>query len=110
MSTAGVFAQSDAILFARVQAGDEKVMGLLYDLYSSVVYSIALAVVNSTDNAEDVLHETFMQLWREPTSFALRDGSLKASLATSTFRRAVQVRDKYQAAAFTASKNKEETL
>jgi len=94
---------SDALLISRVQAGDEEAIGLIYDEHSMVVYSIALGVLSVTESAEDVLHETFMQLWREPASFALRGGSLKVSLAITALNRAIEVIGKESRARISSS-------
>ena len=83
---------TDSALMARALAGDEQAIGLLYDAHSTVVYSIALGILGSPESAEDVLHDTFMQLWREPASFALRGETLKASLAISAYNGAVSAR------------------
>ena len=37
-------------------------MAVLYDRYSSIVYSVALRVLTDTVAAEDVLEDVFMQL------------------------------------------------
>ena len=85
---------SDRQLIRRIEDGDEEAIGLLFDAYSKVVYSIALCVLGHLEAAEDVLHETFMTLWREPDRFAVRDGRLQSSLAISAYKRALDVRAK----------------
>jgi RNA polymerase sigma-70 factor, ECF subfamily len=64
-------------------------MAELYDRYSSVVYAIALRVLNDTGAAEDVLQEVFLQLWRNPGAFDAARGSLGAWLAVITRNRAI---------------------
>ena len=59
----------DAKLLARVQRGDEQAMGYLFDRYSKIVYSIALRVLRDTASANDMLEETFMQIWHHPCKF-----------------------------------------
>ena len=58
---------SDLSLVAGVRARDESAMAGLYDRYSSLVYAVALRVLGDTGQAEDVLQEIFMQLWRSPS-------------------------------------------
>jgi RNA polymerase sigma-70 factor (ECF subfamily) len=79
----------DAFLLALVQAGDEKAMSAIYSRYSKIVYSIALRVLSDTSSAEDVLHETFMQVWRNPDSFAAARSSLGGWLAIAARNRSV---------------------
>ena len=64
-------------------------MALLYDRYSSIVYSVALRVLGDTGAAEDVLQEAFMQLWRNPGVFDSSRGSLGAWLAVIARNRAI---------------------
>ena len=76
---------------ARLRAGDESAMGVLYDRYAPVVYSVALRVLGDTGAAEDVLQEVFLQLWRNPHSFDSSRGSMAAWLAVIARHRAVDV-------------------
>jgi len=64
-------------------------MALLYDRYSSIVYSVALRVLGDTSAAEDVLQEVFIQLWRNPGLFDSSRGSLGAWLAVIARNRAI---------------------
>ena len=79
----------DAKLVSAVRSGDEQAMGQLYDLYSSLVYSVALRVLADTGAAEDVLQEVFMQLWRNPDAFDSNRGSLPAWLSVIARNRAI---------------------
>ena len=82
-------ASRDARLVSAIRAGNEQAMGQLYDLYSSLVYSVALRVVGDTGAAEDILQEIFMQLWRSPAAFDSSRGSLPAWLSVITRNRAI---------------------
>jgi RNA polymerase sigma-70 factor, ECF subfamily len=64
-------------------------MAMLYDRYSSIVYSVALRVLGDTGAAEDVLQEVFMQLWRNPGGFDSSRGNLAAWLAVISRNRAI---------------------
>jgi len=85
---------SDPSMVARAQASDEAAIGLLSDTYSGTVYSIAFSILGSKGGAENVLHETFMQLWRVPEAFVTRDGALKASLAINAYKNAIRFRNR----------------
>jgi RNA polymerase sigma-70 factor (ECF subfamily) len=80
---------SDAVLVSAIRAGDESAMGKLYDRYSSIVYGVALRVLEDAGEAEDVLQEVFLQLWRRPALFDASRGSLGAWLAVITRNRAI---------------------
>ena len=59
----------DAFLLALVQSGDEQAISALFNRHSKIVYSIALRVLSDPTSADDVVHEIFMQIWRNPDGF-----------------------------------------
>jgi RNA polymerase sigma-70 factor, ECF subfamily len=90
---------SDAEIIARIYSGDEGAMALLYDLYSHVVYAVAVRVLSDCSAAEDILQDVFVQLWRNPQAFNASRGSLAAWLAVIARNRAIdQLRKKRPAA------------
>lgn len=79
----------DAFLLALVQAGDEQAMTTLFNRHSAVVYSIALRVLSDVTSTDDVLHEVFMEIWRNPDSVTPAAGNLGGWLAVLTRNRAL---------------------
>jgi len=53
---------SDLALVTAIRSGDQGAMAALYDRFSSIVYAVALRVLQDTGAAEDVLQDIFMQL------------------------------------------------
>lgn len=51
-------------LLERIAQKDEAALRELYEQTSSKLYGLALRVVSSRDHAEDVLQETYMNIWR----------------------------------------------
>ena len=82
-------AAGEAALIARIRAGDQGAMAVLYDRYSSVVYAVALRVLGDTGAAEDVLQDVFIQLWRHPEAFDASRGRMSAWLAVIARHRAI---------------------
>lgn len=82
-------AATDALLVSGIRSGDQRAMTELYDRYSPLVYSVALRVLGDTGNAEDVLQEVFMQLWRNPDLFDASRGNLGAWLTVIARNRAI---------------------
>ena len=80
---------TDLALVTAIRSGDEGAMATLYDRYSSVVYSVALRVLQDTGAAEDVLQDIFMQLWRNPGVFDASRGNMGAWLAVIARHRAI---------------------
>ena len=79
----------DQLLLSRAKGGDQKAMTELFDRYGSMVYSIALRVLNDPGQAEDVMQEIFFQVWRNPNAFVAGRGSLGAWLAVMARNRAI---------------------
>src|SRR6266851_4645679 len=82
---------ADISLLSAIRSSDENAIALLYDRYSSIVYSVALRVLADTGAAEDVLQEVFMQLWRNPGLFDSSRGNLGAWLAVIARNRAIDI-------------------
>lgn len=90
-SAFGVTASEDAVLLDRVRTGDQQAMTAIFDRYATMIYSVALRVLKDTGEAEDVMQEIFVQVWRDPNSFVSGKGSLGAWLLVVTRNRAIDV-------------------
>jgi RNA polymerase sigma-70 factor, ECF subfamily len=80
---------SDQALVTAIRSADQGAMAALYDRYSSIVYAVALRVLQDTGAAEDVLQDIFMQLWRNPGAFDASRGNMAAWLAVIARHRAI---------------------
>jgi RNA polymerase sigma-70 factor (ECF subfamily) len=81
----------DSTLLARIGQGDETAMEAIFKRYSGPVYSVALRVLHDSGQAEDVMQEIFLQLWRNPEAFVQGRGSLGAWLVVVARNRAIDV-------------------
>jgi RNA polymerase sigma-70 factor (ECF subfamily) len=81
----------DMELLSRVGQGDENAMETVFRRYSGPVYSVALRVLHDSGQAEDVLQEIFLRLWRKPAAFVQGRGSLGAWLVVVTRNRAIDL-------------------
>jgi RNA polymerase sigma-70 factor, ECF subfamily len=79
----------DTELLSRVGQGDENAMESVFRRYCGPVYSVALHILHDSGQAEDVMQEIFLQLWRRPTAFVQTRGSLGAWLVVVTRNRAI---------------------
>jgi RNA polymerase sigma-70 factor (ECF subfamily) len=70
---------------------DENAMEDLFRRYSGAVYSVALRVLHDSGQAEDVLQEVFLQLWRNPAAFVQQRGSLGGWLVVVARNRAIDL-------------------
>lgn len=81
--------EEDSALLGQIQRGDERAIATLFARYSKVVYAVALRVLRDPASAEDVLHEVFMQVWRNPHHLPAKDGALGGWLAVVTRNRSI---------------------
>ncbi|HVX39784.1 MAG TPA: sigma-70 family RNA polymerase sigma factor [Gemmatimonadaceae bacterium] len=72
----------DLELVRRMQAGDERALGAFYDRWFPVVHSVVARIVIAGDDAEDVVEETFWQVWRQASRFAADRGSVQTWVLT----------------------------
>ena len=79
----------DPALVTAIRSGDQGAMAAVYDRYSSIVYAVALRILQHTGAAEDVLQDVFMQLWRNPGAFDASRGNMAAWLAVIARNRAI---------------------
>ncbi len=56
-------------LIDRVAQRDESALKALYDLTARKLYGLALRVVSNSERAEDVLQESFLQVWRNAPDY-----------------------------------------
>ncbi len=56
-------------LIDRVAARDDHALKSLYELTSAKLYGLALRITGQRDRAEDVLQETFLQVWRTAADY-----------------------------------------
>lgn len=80
---------ADAHLADRIRSGDRDALGDLYDKYSSSALAVALRVVGGRDEAEDVVHDAFVAVWRKIDRFDAERGTLRAWLMTVVRNRAI---------------------
>ena len=66
--------ERDIELLRRISQGDRPAFAQFYDLYSSLLFSIAIRILNDPKEAEDVLQEVFMQIWEKAGMFDPRLG------------------------------------
>ena len=84
-------ASADLEVLARLVAGDERALGVLYDRYGGMAFSLACAMVSDPTDAEEVVADAFAQLWRSASTFDPARGSVVAWISTITRTRALDL-------------------
>jgi RNA polymerase sigma-70 factor (ECF subfamily) len=72
-----------------MKAGDERALGAFYDRWYSAVSALVAHMLNSADDVEDVVEETFWQAWRQSDRFAADRGAVATWLLTIARTRAL---------------------
>jgi RNA polymerase sigma-70 factor (ECF subfamily) len=80
---------SDQDLLSQAASGETLALGVLYDRYGRLVFSVALRVTGDRGAAEEVTQDTFLRLWQHAASYSASLGSLPAWLLTIAQRRAI---------------------
>lgn len=60
---------NDVEVIKAIAARDEAALALLYDRYRVVVFGLLMRILNNREEAEDVLQEVFLQVWRKADDF-----------------------------------------
>lgn len=60
---------ADIELLKAVARGDEQALAQLYDNYRLILFGLLVRILNSREEAEDVLQEVFLQVWRRAKDF-----------------------------------------
>jgi len=60
---------SDVELLHAIVDCDEAALACLYDRYRLILFGLLLRILNSREEAEDVLQEVFLQIWRQAGNF-----------------------------------------
>lgn len=79
----------DMELVRRMQAGDQRALAEFYERWFPVVNCLVTRMVKSAGDAEDVVEETFWQVWRQSARFTEQRGSVQTWLLTIARSRAL---------------------
>lgn len=80
--------ESDRDLVRQLRAGDTQALATLYDRYATMVYTLALKMLQNAPEAEDLTQEVFVNFWQQQKYDPDR-GSVGSYLATYTRSRAL---------------------
>jgi len=78
-----------AYLIQQVAKQDREAFSQLYDRSSSLVFSLAMRMLKVRSDAEDLLQEVFVQVWRQASSYSADRGSPEAWIINIARSRAI---------------------
>jgi len=76
-------------LLRSVAIGDRQALKSLYDIISPRLFAILVRMVRRRDIAEELLHDTFVTIWKKAHQFDSGRGNARAWLFSMTRRKAI---------------------
>ncbi|HWT03576.1 MAG TPA: sigma-70 family RNA polymerase sigma factor [Pyrinomonadaceae bacterium] len=80
---------TDVETLRAIAGGDEQALAALYDRYRLILFGLILRILHSQPEAEDVLQEVFLQVWRRASDFDETRGRPFTWLVTLARSRAI---------------------
>ncbi len=81
--------EDDLGLLERLRRNDRDAVAALYDAYGRLAFGLAYRIVGEAAEAEDVVQEAFLTIWRQADRLDAGRGSLRSLLLTIVHRRSV---------------------
>jgi RNA polymerase sigma-70 factor, ECF subfamily len=81
----------DAALVESMAAGDRDALATLYERHCQVLLGLALRIVRERREAEDLLHDVFLEAWRCAKDFDPKRGRVRTWLAIRMRSRALDL-------------------
>ena len=81
----------DEVLVAAMAAGDRAALATLYERHGSLLLGLALRIVRERREAEDLLHDVFLEAWRTAKAFDPKRGRVRTWLAIRMRSRALDL-------------------
>jgi RNA polymerase sigma-70 factor (ECF subfamily) len=81
----------DEVLVAAMAAGDRAALATLYERHASLLLGLALRIVRERREAEDLLHDVFLEAWRTAKDFDPKRGRVRTWLAIRMRSRALDL-------------------
>jgi RNA polymerase sigma-70 factor (ECF subfamily) len=90
----------DTALVAAMAAGDRNALARLYDRYSGVLLAVGVRILSDRREAEDLLHDVFIEAWRQAERYDHARGTVRTWLIMRMRSRAL---DRRRSAGFARS-------
>lgn len=84
--------EDDQTLIGAVAGGDAESLGRLYDRYGPVLRALGHKLLGDRRDAEEIMHEVFLEAWRQAHEYDPRRGSVRSWLILRMRSRAIDRR------------------
>jgi RNA polymerase sigma-70 factor, ECF subfamily len=91
LSAAPTSALDDIAIVHAMARGDSAALAQLYDRYAGSMLALARRIVGRGPEAEDVIHDVFLEAWRHAADYDAARGSVKSWLLLRTRSRSLDV-------------------
>jgi RNA polymerase sigma-70 factor (ECF subfamily) len=82
----------DAELVSAVARGERAALAQLYDRFSPILLAVATRILGERREAEDLLHDVFLEVWRQAADYDSTRGSVRAWMLIRLRSRAIDRR------------------
>ena len=89
LHTVDVDAGADAESLRGIAAGQPRALGELYDRHAGVLYALASRMLKDASEAEEVVQDVFVQVWRHAVTYDATRASARGWLLMMTRSRAI---------------------
>jgi RNA polymerase sigma-70 factor (ECF subfamily) len=79
----------DAELVQRMAQGDKAALARLYDAHAGLLLGLAIRMLGGRRDAEDLVHDVFLEAWKRAADYDPARGTVKAWLCLRTRSRAL---------------------
>lgn len=83
---------ADVALVARMARGDRAALSALYSRHAPRLLALLVQVLRERSEAEDLLHDVFLEAWQKATTYSAERGSVGAWLSLRARSRAIDRR------------------
>ncbi len=84
--------ETDEALVRAIANGDTVALAALYDRHAPLMLGLARRIVGAKPEAEDIVHDVFVEAWRRAADYDVERGTVKAWLLLRTRSRAIDHR------------------
>src|SRR3954468_21757335 len=81
----------DEVLVTAMAAGDRAALATLYERHAPLLLGLGLKIVRERREAEDLLHDVFLEAWRSAKDFDPKRGRVRTWLAIRMRSRALDL-------------------
>jgi RNA polymerase sigma-70 factor, ECF subfamily len=103
LSFDGLRSLTDEVVIAHLRAGHGDALGVLFDRYHRLVLHVALKILHDVGEAEDVMQNVFMEIYKVAAQFDPERGTTKMWILRYAYHRSMNRRKQLQVRHFYAN-------